>query len=523
MKVKKNFSKWWKELKKEVKSHPFIYLTLALVLALGLFIRVYRVGEILGFYFDQGRDALVIWDLWHKGDIPFIGPTTGIAGIFRGAFYYYLIAPFYLIGGGNPIWPSVFLSTTSVLAILIVYYLGYKIRSRTTGLLAAVISSFSFNIVMASRWLSNPAPMLLLSVILVWAMMKVVMGERLAPHSWKSEVGWPVLAFVAGSSLFHFGSSGEAFYFPAIFIFVIWTIRRQGYGGRSSLNNRVVLLTIAAFVITLLPLIAFDIKNNFILTNNVKNFLFSKESFGFPTWGNIGDKIEFIYNVFTNKIFNGRNVEENVLLSFIALSFVYFLHKLVKNKGVMILLLLLATGSLGIILFQGNFGNIYDYYLTGYYLPFILLFSVALTSLWEIKLGKVFVLYFIYFFLVSNADVLEFKLGDRGDGPNSVAFVTQKKSIDWIYADAKGREFNVDVYVPPVIPHAYDYLFKWYGGSSHGREPKEELIPLLYTLYEVDPPHPDRLQVWLERQEGIGKVEEETRFGGITVQRRTRL
>jgi len=99
----------------------------------------------------------------------------------------------------------------------------------------------------------------------------------------------------------------------------------------------------------------------------------------------------------------------------------------------------------------------------------------------------------------------------------------QKKALDWVYEDAKGRDFNVDVYVPPVIPHAYDYLFKWYGGKIHGREPKEELVPLLYTLYEVDPPHPERLSAWLDRQEGIGEVEEEVKFGGITVQRRRRL
>ena len=56
--------------------------------------------------------------------------------------------------------------------------------------------------------------------------------------------------------------------------------------------------------------------------------------------------------------------------------------------------------------------------------------------------------------------------------------------------DAQGKEFNVDTYVPPVIPYAYDYLYKWYGGGKYGYEPKEELIPLLYTLYEADPPHP---------------------------------
>jgi len=44
----------------------------------------------------------------------------------------------------------------------------------------------------------------------------------------------------------------------------------------------------------------------------------------------------------------------------------------------------------------------------------------------------------------------------------------------------------------------------------------------LYTLYEIDPPHPERLDAWLARQDGIGKVEETVKFGGITVERRER-
>jgi hypothetical protein len=50
-----------------------------------------------------------------------------------------------------------------------------------------------------------------------------------------------------------------------------------------------------------------------------------------------------------------------------------------------------------------------------------------------------------------------------------------------------------------------------------------ERVPLLYTLYEEDPPHPERLEAWLARQKGIGIVEEEESFGGITVQRRKRI
>ncbi|MBI4157851.1 hypothetical protein HY502_03320, partial [Candidatus Woesebacteria bacterium] len=84
--------------------NPWSFL-IGLLLISAFLLRVYRVGEILGFYFDQGRDALIIWDLWHSGKLFLIGPTTGIAGIFRGPFYYYLIAPFYLLGGGDPVYP----------------------------------------------------------------------------------------------------------------------------------------------------------------------------------------------------------------------------------------------------------------------------------------------------------------------------------------------------------------------------------------------------------------------------------
>ena len=66
-----------------------------IVLLLAFVLRTYRIGELLDFHYDQGRDALVIWDLINKGKLFLIGPTTGLAGVFRGPFYYYLIAPFY--------------------------------------------------------------------------------------------------------------------------------------------------------------------------------------------------------------------------------------------------------------------------------------------------------------------------------------------------------------------------------------------------------------------------------------------
>jgi len=160
-------------------------------------------------------------------------------------------------------------------------------------------------------------------------------------------------------------------------------------------------------------------------------------------------------------------------------------------------------------------------------LPMILLFSIGMGELWKEKAGKFIVLLFFALFLPLNGMPVKNYLTATVE-TRQIALEDELKAVDWVFENAKGRgEFNVDIYVPPVIPHAYDYLFLWQGTKRCGENlcnmVKDEQVSLLYTLYEEDPPHPWRLESWLERQLGIGKVEEETKFGGITVQRRTRL
>jgi hypothetical protein len=198
------------------------------------------------------------------------------------------------------------------------------------------------------------------------------------------------------------------------------------------------------------------------------------------------------------------------------------------NKVLPLLLIFIGVPMLGYLAFQGNFGNIYDYYMTGFYLPMILLFSIGMGELWKERAGKFIVLIFFALFLSLNGMLVRYYLIAGVDGPTNIKLGNELQAVNWIFEDAKGRgEFNVDVYVPPVIPHTYDYLFLWQATKRCGEDLCEmkltERVPLLYTLYEVDPPHPWRLDTWLERQAGIGEVKEEASFGGITVQRRTRI
>src|SRR3972149_6017045 len=243
------------------------YLLLAVILMAAFYIRIYRIDDLLGFYYDQGRDALVIWKLWHDGKLFLIGPVTGLAGVFLGPYYYFLIAPLYLIGGGNPVYPSVFLSFLSVSALLLIFKMGSEMHSRVAGLIAAAIGGFSYYIVYNSRWLSNPNPMFLLSLLFFYSLWKIVSGGK--------KVWWVISAFIGGLSL-NFESASAFFYLFLFSIFVIWQLLVYidfSEFKQSIMNLKIgllkqkkwAILSFLAFIVTILPQIIFNFKHDNIL------------------------------------------------------------------------------------------------------------------------------------------------------------------------------------------------------------------------------------------------------------------
>jgi 4-amino-4-deoxy-L-arabinose transferase-like glycosyltransferase len=504
-------------LRKEVVSDKLHYLALLAVLMLAFFLMTYRLSELLGFWYDQGRDALVIWDLWHKGKLFLIGPMMGFTGMFRGPWYYWLIAPFYLLGGGDPLWPAYFLVILSIIALVVLYLIVKEVGGKNAGLLAVFIASISYYIVHAARWLSNPTPMLLISVVLIWFVFKYLENK-----DWTL----PVIAFLIGMGL-NFGAAGELFYIPAILAVVF--LRRDKWPGR-----KFAILGVAAFIATFLPQIIFELRHPGVYATAVKKFLVDDGSFTLSFWEFFTTRLAFYYRLVATKFWT----DGELLFAPFLVIVIYYLIKerkeILKNKKFTALLIFVLSPFLGAIFFRSNQGSIFGYYFTGYYLLFIALFSLVLVKLTKKIMGKLVLAVFLVLLIYQNTIALNYSFSVSLHGEETIAFTNQLAAIDWIYNDASGDEFNLDVYVPPVIPYAYDYLFLWQGTKRCGENlcgqvghapygQIERLTTLLYTLYEVDPPHPERLDAWLERQKGIGEVEYEDRFGGIVVQRRQRL
>lgn len=475
-------------------------LVLIFILIISLFLRLFRLSSLLGFWYDQGRDALVIWNLIHYGKFFLIGPVTGIEGIFLGPFYYYLISPFYWVGNGNPAVASAGICLLTVGAIYLTYFLGKNIFNTKVGLIAAFLFGFSYSNITFSRWLANPVPLLFFSTLLLYFLYDFINGN-------KNRLIW--VGLILGLCL-QLEAASAIFFIPATIIIVF--LNRKG------VKRKYLFLSLILFFITFLPQFIFNFRHDNILVNAFKKFLVEDRSFKTSFFQVLIKRVMLYYDIFCGYFFpNIKNLKIIVLALFSAPLF-FFRKKLSKTQ--VMLWVWFVTPLVGLLFYQGNHGYIWDYYFTGVFPVFLILFANSLSFLFEKALVfKIMTFLFLGFFMVFNIYLMA-KLFRTGVG---ITIGAEKKAIDWIYQDIGGEDFNVDVYVPPQIYFSYSYMFQWYGKGKYGREPNTKMVKNLYTIYEPDADHPYFLDAWLKRQDGIGKMVKDYSWGSVTVQKRDRV
>jgi len=269
-------------------------------------------------------------------------------------------------------------------------------------------------------------------------------------------------------------------------------------------------------------LMAFEVKNHFLITRNFFGFLGGKvnteegKSWAFPNGRIILERLRWYHRALFAHIDPNWKTPWWLFSGWLAfLSWWGFKR---KNQFLKILLVFLLVPLFFLFFFVGNYGNLYDYYLTGFFPVFIFLFAYFL-SLLPAFAWVVFLLWFVF----ENGILLRNFLIAGVDGPDHITLGNQKQVISWICQDRKDKKFSVDTYVPPVIPYAWDYLWQWYGCRKLHCCPSSTPEKLFYSVWEKDNLHPDRLESWLEREGRVGKIEKQMRFGGIGVERRIRI
>lgn len=217
-----------------------------------------------------------------------------------------------------------------------------------------------------------------------------------------------------------------------------------------------------------MPQILFNFRHENILFNNFKKLFFEEQGFRGVTKFLLENRSEYYWRLAQGVLYSTEHNYVVVIIIAVALIFIVY-RKRFKKYVIPILLIFLFTPVIGYIFFQGNNTILYGYYTSGYYMQYLLLIAIGLAEYWRLRGGKVVVGIFLFLILQANGTLIRNTLIDEREGDTDIVFKHQLNAIDWVFENSKGRgEFNVDVYVPPVIPHAYDYLFLWQADKRCG-------------------------------------------------------
>lgn len=398
----------------------------------------------VSFHYDMARDAFEAAQIWQDHHLKILGPPTSTEGLYHGVLYYYLIAPFYMLGKGDPRVVAIFLSFINSLAIIPIVFLARNLfRGTGWAILSGLLFAVSFEATQYGPWISNPQP----------ATLTVALFFLFLYLWWKGKNSGLYFAVL-------FAALSTQFQFFLIYLFALIPL----FGILFKIKTDIRGFSISC-LIAFLGLINFfvaAIKFNtwgkiFLGFLNIQNSgaIDFRPQFGeiFLNYINRFTEI-FTYNFFPTNVFIGG------ILAFIV---VYAIRR-------QYLLLFLLLSNLPIFIFGGHSNT---YANIGLAVPAILSLVYFMQGIYKINKALVFIIVLLSF--ASNLYAI-FKYNQNGQIilviPNDMNLKNELALIDQSYKESGGKPFSINTLTLPLWTNTtWAYLYSWYGKSKYGYVP----------------------------------------------------
>lgn len=260
MRLKKSMASFYTSCRKN-KGLTILWMLIFLVL---IFLRAYDFERNVMFIGDQGRDALVIYDIMTFNKFTLIGAPSSIGMVFLGPFYYYLIAPFLPLFGWNPAGLAFGVLLFSIIGSLIAVRITYKELGMTAAIVFALFLAGSFSLIDFARFSWNPNLLPYFSFVTIW------LFARWSRH--KTNASGMLLGIMFGLSIqLHYLGLIVSGAFGIMYLGTL--IKSSRHAIITSLRS--LISPIGGFLLTLTPLILFDLRHQFINARQLLTLLSS--------------------------------------------------------------------------------------------------------------------------------------------------------------------------------------------------------------------------------------------------------
>lgn len=399
-----------------------------LIIIVSIYFKFFNLEHFYQMGWDQERDANVAWEIIKNANLTLIGPrAVGPDGFFLGPLWYYLLVPFYLLFGMDPIAAPVFGATVGVATTAVAFFATRSVLDTKTALLTSL-----FWATYPDRTVWNPILIPLFTFILIFSLQKALQGN-------KKFIIWSCLIFGLALQI-HF----QAIFFALPLFVTLFALKLQ-----KKFFIKETVCGSLVFMATFLPLVLFDLRNNFI---NVKSFfnLFTRSE------GSVNSV--YAFSIYVKNIVNSFplpfEAHKEIYIAILTLSAAgIIISKLQKQLKIVLLLILFMPP----LLFSLYRGNLSEYYFTLCLVPMTLGLSLFITkalvgSFW----GKLFTVLVLFILLVQRLEALPGTYQER-------SLYNKRQAVMVIANQELDPVFNVSYSTPYNEDTGFRYLFKFYG------------------------------------------------------------
>ncbi|MBI5122683.1 glycosyltransferase [Candidatus Roizmanbacteria bacterium] len=447
-------------------------VSLFLITALGVFLRFANLSQNLVFIGDQGWFYLSARDMLLNGNIPLLGIASSHPWLHQGALWTYLLALVFKIFGFNPLNGAYLAATIDALAILAIYYTGFKLFSKKIGILSAFLYATSPLVLINVYEPYHTSPIPLFTVLFILFLYKWINGNRFY---------FPLIIVVL-AILYNLELATILLGFITGLIFICGLLKKKEWAIKI-LNFRILFFSLLAFLIIMLPMLIYDAAH------------FFPQTFGFLSW--IGYRAlvlfgyppihEFVTTSFTQMLFYSMQKYSQLIFPYSAIvallifvgSIVLVVRKMIGSKqaGVSLIIVLNTLLIAGFLAARTPS----DAYLPMLFPGLILLIAVA----WgELFINKITGFVAICLLLLIASFNSYFSVNFNKNALNK--FENKISTAKYIIKQSLGKEYNLKGSGPggefTSFTMNYEYL-TWYLG--HGPSSKKEKLKFVISEDET--------------------------------------
>jgi 4-amino-4-deoxy-L-arabinose transferase-like glycosyltransferase len=369
-----------REIVRLIRRHPTQAFVLFLTIV-GAFLRFYNIRNTMQFFGDQGRDAIIARKILINHHPALIGPVTSVGNMYLGPFYYYFMVFPLMMTYPDPIGPTIAVAFLGTLTIFLLYELGKDLVGKRAAVIAAILYTFSPVVITNVRFSWNPNIVPLVALCMLWSMYK----------AYSSRSTWWIWVSIFFSILF------QLHYITlimALFAVLLWM--RELFVHRNEKSYLIsfatsTMIAIGIFLISLIPLVIFDIRHDYMNFKGFSSFFTGKGDkahFGFSASGIFFSWISLIIrNLFETFAIKIKPPFSFILFGGLLLSLLSIFKQRtvprVLRKSQFFLTIFFFFGTLILAFYRSS---IYDHYLGFLYPVSCLVWGILLSYFWNTKL-----------------------------------------------------------------------------------------------------------------------------------------